>query len=86
MLVILPYTEHFCNWDKFPAASNDLEFQIICCLCAIGMFLAFARQLKFAPDKFRAAFSYAFLRLTDSRPSADHSAPLPNNPVIPLRI
>ena len=57
-LALLPYTEHACNWDRFPTASNDLELQVVGCLCAIGMFLVFARQFRLKPQAFRVAFIF----------------------------
>jgi hypothetical protein len=85
-LVLLPYTEHACDWDRFPTASNDLELQMICCLCAIGMFLVFARKLQFAPESFRPAFIHGFSHLQGFGDSGTQSPPRPSNPVIPLRI
>jgi len=84
--VVLPYTERVCNWDRFPTASNDLELQIICCLCAIGMFLVFARNFQFVPEDFRPAFVHDFPRLQLLADSGAQLPPRPSNAVIPLRI
>jgi hypothetical protein len=85
-LVLLPYTEHACNWDKFPTASNDLELQVVCCLCAIGMFLVFAHRSKFALEGFRPACIHEPSSVQGFRESRTQSQPRQSNPLIPLRI
>lgn len=86
--VFLPYTEHTFDWDKFPIASSDLELQVICCLCAIGIFLVVARQLRFSPKQsdssifsiFNSVFSLA------ANPEALHASLKSPSAKSPLRI
>jgi hypothetical protein len=85
-LVLLPYTEHACNWDSFPSASNDLELQVISCLCVIGLFLVIARQLRFVPEVFRAAFIFASVTVGVGGSTELRALPRPLNAAIPLRI
>ncbi len=85
-LVLLPYTEHACNWDNFPNASNDLELQVISCLSVIGLFLVLAQRFRFAPEAFRAAFIFASVTLSVGGSTELRALPRPLNAAIPLRI
>ncbi len=45
MAVISPLLQ-LDSWDRFPVSSDDIECQVTCCLCSIGMLLSFAAMLK----------------------------------------
>src|SRR5947209_18621787 len=45
MAVLSPFMQ-LSSFDQFPAAGDDLETQIICGLCGIGILLALARILQ----------------------------------------
>jgi hypothetical protein len=84
--VLLPFTEHACDWDNFPSASNDLELQVICCLCAIGLFLVLARELRFTVQAFRAPFIFgAVSQMLDPKIEL-RLLPRHGSAAIPLRI
>jgi hypothetical protein len=44
MAVASPFMQ-LDSWDKFPAATGDIELQMIMNLCVLGMFFVFARIL-----------------------------------------
>ena len=87
MILLSPFAQ-LDSWDSFPAGSDDLESQIICGLCGIGIIFVLAQILSLIPgfSRLTAGLCAAskVTRLFISSDPKDHSASLPL--ISPLRI
>jgi hypothetical protein len=86
MVLLSPFMQ-LDSLDKFPVATGDFEFEIICILFETGMFFVFAGILSLLfPGLFRAGFMRPLLTLfkVSEEPAAPAAALLSFTP--PLRI
>lgn len=86
MILFSPFMQ-FDSLDKFPVATGDFEFEVICILFETGMFFVFAGLLSLLfPGLFRAGFMRPLLTLckVSEDPVASAAALLSFTP--PLRI
>jgi hypothetical protein len=49
LIVLMPFLEHFCRWDRFLQGGTDVEFGILCLLLFAGLILLIAHQATTSP-------------------------------------
>jgi hypothetical protein len=49
LILLMPFTEHFCRWDSFPQGGPDLEFFVLCVLLLVGLVLVMAHRSAASP-------------------------------------
>jgi hypothetical protein len=49
LILLMPFTEHFCRWDTFPRGGPDLEFFVLCLLLLAGLVLVMAHRSTASP-------------------------------------
>jgi hypothetical protein len=74
LLLLMPLTEHFCQWDKFLRGGPDLEFGILSLLLFAGIVLLTAYREVTSP--FLVLLAYRLIALPLRCPSMSRSLPL----------
>jgi hypothetical protein len=101
LLLLMPFSEHFCRWDRFLQGGPDVEFGVLSLLLFAGLVLLtsyrtvtspflvlLAYRLIALPLRSLSTFSYVFLTWSLSRAWIRQETPLTFSPLtgIPLRI
>jgi hypothetical protein len=61
LILLMPLTEHFCRWDKFPRGGPDVEFGILSLLLFAGLVLLTAYRAVTSP--FLVLLAYRLIAL-----------------------
>ena len=85
MVVISPFMQ-ISSPDQFPIAGDDLEIQIICGLCGIGILLILARLLQLVQCFWQTSGFFSARTIHLHAASDPGSQPLFPQLLIPLRI
>jgi hypothetical protein len=74
LLLLMPLTEHFCQWDKFLRGGPDVEFGVLSMLLFAGLVLLTAHRAVSSP--FLLLLAYRLIALPLRCLSAFHHAHL----------
>jgi hypothetical protein len=89
LVVLTPLAESFDHWDKNPGSSNDTEIHLTAWFAGVGIVLALAEQLRWAPT-FAILNSRCFVVTLPWSPFSaavsDQIKPTESPPLISLRI
>lgn len=88
LLLVMPYTEYFWNFDKFLRGGQDLELGIFALLCFLCMVVVLARRLPREVEAQLAASPFSSLQPPlNPHQIASHALPVPASlPGIHLQI